>query len=132
MAERYQLQWTHATEQAWIVDAIAEAILGWSGAAAGGPHGRAIVTVDGEASAPQVHVTFASNQKLTLTVDHHIWSPATYVPLAAAALGGTAASRPPDGPIRPSSLEALTNPLPEVTRPVVAARHRRTHAEDLS
>jgi hypothetical protein len=114
MAERYQLQWTHATEQAWIVDAIAEAILGWSGAAAGGPHGRAIVTVDGEASAPQVHVTFASNQKLTLTVDHHIWSPATYVPLAAAALGGTAASRPPDGPIRPSSLEALTNPLPEV------------------
>src|SRR5687768_17616635 len=82
IAERYQLQWAHAAEQAWIADDIAEAILGWSSTRGSGPEGRASVAIEGEASAPRVNVTLAANQKLTLTIDHHIWSPSTYAPLA--------------------------------------------------
>lgn len=113
IVDRYQLQWSHATEQAWIADAIAEAILGWSDAP-GGPQGRASVAIDGEPSAPQVTLTFAPNQKLTLTIDHHIWSPASYVPLVAVALGKSGPDPVRDAPVLPSSLEPLTIPLPEV------------------
>ena len=114
LVERYQLQWPHATEQAWIADDIAEAILGWSDTPRGGPQGRASVTIGGEASAPQVNLTVGGNQKLTLTIDHHIWSPASYVPLAAVALANSKRERSSDASALPSALEPLTNPLPEL------------------
>lgn len=113
-AERYKLHWVHPIEHAWIADDIAEAILGWFGAAIVGPQGRAAVAIEGEASAPRVNLTLAADQKLVLTIDHHIWSPATYTPLVVAARGNTRRDQAATTPTLASSLEALTNPAPEI------------------
>jgi hypothetical protein len=88
ITDRYHLEWEHATEQEWIVDDIAEAILGLDGqSSAPGSRGRADVTkAQDTGAAPRFSVALSSGDPIAITIDHHIWAPTAYVALAAQAL----------------------------------------------
>jgi hypothetical protein len=80
LVDRYRLEWEHATEQEWIVDDIAEAILGLDGqSSTPGSRGRAeITTVRDAGAAPRFSVALSSGDAIAITIDHHIWAPAAY------------------------------------------------------
>ena len=89
----------YTSEQQWLVTDVSSAIAGMVGPAPTGADGGASNPVRVEldpASTARFSVILSTGRIVLLTVEQHLWSPATYAPLATALFSG-------DGSVRPAA-----------------------------
>jgi hypothetical protein len=113
-----QPQWAYPNEQIWIVDEISEAIVNMAGSASASrpASGSAIVAALPEQGAlARFTVTLASGKQVPLAIDHHIWAPASYAPIATAVFGSaTTVEADAQAVEPPATILTLTNPRPAI------------------